>query len=146
MNSITRSLNIVAILTKNRDWKQMFLLFGLHMQEAILRIYGFIISFRSLFFVKIATMFQLLVILFIIKLYARNDTFKKICSYYLGRKVVFRKWILVVSVVSGLVVILFSVQNVRGGFTVVVLISLGRWVYYHVRRSLSVEHVLVIIV
>ena len=32
--------------------------------------------FRSLFFVKIVTMFKLLVILFIIKLYARNDIFK----------------------------------------------------------------------
>ena len=44
----------------------------------------------------------------------------------LGRKVVFGKYILVVSVVSGLVVILFSVRNVRGGFIVVVLICLGR--------------------
>ena len=41
---------------------------------------------------------------------------QKICSYYIGRKVVFRKLILVVSVVSGLVVILFNVRNVRGGF------------------------------
>ena len=46
---------------------------------------------------------------------------QKVCSYYLGRKVVFRKWIFVVSVLSGLVVILFSVRNVRGGFIVVVL-------------------------
>ena len=45
---------------------------------------------------------------------------RKVCSYYLGRKVVFRKWIFVVSVVSGLVVILFSVRNVRGGFIVIV--------------------------
>ena len=42
--------------------------------------YSFIdknICFRSLFFVKIATMFKLLVILFIIKLYARSDIFKE---------------------------------------------------------------------
>ena len=32
--------------------------------------------FRSLFFVKSVTMFKLLVILFIIKSYARNDLFK----------------------------------------------------------------------
>ena len=51
---------------------------------------------------------------------------QKVCSYYLGRKVVFRKWILVVSVVSGLVVILFSVRNVRGRLMVVVLMCLGR--------------------
>ena len=38
----------------------------------------------------------------------------------------FQKWILVVSVVSRLVVILFSVENVRGGVTVVVLMCLGR--------------------
>ena len=38
---------------------------------------------------------------------------QKVCSYYLGLKVVFRNWILVVSVVSGLVVNLFSVQNVK---------------------------------
>ena len=41
---------------------------------------------------------------------------QKICNYYIGRKVVFRKLILVLSVVSGLVVILFNVRNVRGGF------------------------------
>ena len=33
----------------------------------------------------------------------------------------FRRWILVVPVVSGLVIILFSVQNVRSAFNVVVL-------------------------
>ena len=64
----------------------------------------------------------------------------------LRRKVVFLKSILVVSVVSRLVVILFSVRYVRDGFMVVILMSLGRWVYYHVRTSLSVEHALVIIV
>ena len=42
-----------------------------------------------------------------------------------GKKVVFRKWILVVSVVSRLVAILFSVQNVRGG-VIVVLMCLDR--------------------
>ena len=51
-----------------------------------------------------------------------------------------------VSLVSGLVVILSIVQNVRGGFTVVVLMCLGRSVYYRVQMSLSVEHVLVKIV
>ena len=51
---------------------------------------------------------------------------QKACSYYLGKKVVFRKWILVVSVTSGLVVILFSVRNVKGGFIVVVLMFLGK--------------------
>ena len=72
---------------------------------------------------------------------------QKICSYYLGRKVAFRKWILIVSVVNGLVVILFfSVRNVRCEFIVVVLMCLGRLVYYHVGMSLSEEHVLAIIV
>ena len=71
---------------------------------------------------------------------------QKVCSCYLGKKVVFQKKILVVSLVSGLVVILSIVQNVRGGFTVVVLMCLGRSVYYGVQMSLSVEHVLVKIV
>ena len=43
-----------------------------------------------------------------------------------GKEIVFQNWILVVSVVSGLVVILFSVRNVRGGFIMVVLMCLGR--------------------
>ena len=43
----------------------------------------------------------------------------------LGRKVVFQRWILVVSVVNGLVVILFSVRSVSGGFIVIVLMWLG---------------------
>ena len=47
-------------------------------------------------------------------------------SYYLGRKVLFQKWILVVSVVSWLVVILFSVRNIKDGFIVVPLMCLGR--------------------
>ena len=42
------------------------------------------------------------------------------------KKIVFRKWILVVSVVNGLVVILFSVQNARSGFIIVVLMCLSR--------------------
>ena len=50
---------------------------------------------------------------------------KGICSYYLGRKVVFRRWILVVRVVGWLVLLLMSVRNVRGGF-IVVLMCLGR--------------------
>ena len=41
---------------------------------------------------------------------------QKVCSYYLGREVVFQNWILLVSVVSGLVVIRFSVQNVLDQF------------------------------
>ena len=45
---------------------------------------------------------------------------QKVFSYYLG------KWIRVVSVVSGLVVILFSVQNVSGGFIIVILMCLGK--------------------
>ena len=49
-----------------------------------------------------------------------------IYNYYLGRKVVFGKWILVVSMVSRLVVILFSVQNVRDVFIVVVLMCIRR--------------------
>ena len=56
----------------------------------------------------------------------RVKVIKKRYSYYLGRKLVFQKSILVVPVVSRLVVILFSVGNVRGGFIVVVLICLGR--------------------
>ena len=43
------------------------------------------------------------------------------------------------------VIILFSVRNVRGGF-INVLMHLSRWDYYQVGMSLSVEHVLVIIV
>ena len=50
-----------------------------------------------------------------------------------------------VSMVSGLVVIVFSVRNIRGRFIVIVLICLGRRVYYRVGMSLSVEHDLVII-
>ena len=47
---------------------------------------------------------------------------------------------------DGLVVVLFSVRNVGGGFIVAVLMCLGRRpVNYHVVMSLSVEHVLVII-
>ena len=42
MSSITRNLNIVAILTKNKDRKQIFCqknyIFGLHMQEAIFKV------------------------------------------------------------------------------------------------------------
>ena len=52
---------------------------------------------------------------------------QRVYSYYLGRKVVFDSgslWCL--SVVSVLVVTLFSVRNVRGGFIVVVLMCLGR--------------------
>ena len=85
------------------------------------------------------------------------------------RKVVFGRWILVVFVVNGLVVILLSVQNVTGGFIAVnvvngfviillsvqnvrvefialVLVRLGRSVYYRVGMLLSVEYVWVIIV
>ena len=50
---------------------------------------------------------------------------QNICSY-LGRQVVFQKWILAVFVVSQLVVILFSIQNIRGVFIFVVLMCLGR--------------------
>ena len=101
VNSITRSLNIIALLTKNRDWKQMFLSVKLYIRHSHPRshfqskysIYfenGFLhvqagyivllaknICFWSLFFVKIATMFKLLVILFIVKHYAGNDIFKE---------------------------------------------------------------------
>ena len=41
----------------------------------------------------------------------------KCMQLLLRRKVVFRKWILVVSVMSGLVVILFSVRTIRGEST-----------------------------
>ena len=87
----------------------------------------------------------------------------------MGIKVVFGRWILVVSVVNGLVAILLSVQNVTGGsivvnvvnglviillsvqnvrveFIALVLIRLGRSVYYRVGMLLSVEYVWVIIV
>ena len=47
----------------------------------------------------------------------RVNVKEKGSSYYLGRKVVFRKWILVVTVVRGLVVILFSLRNVRSGLS-----------------------------
>ena len=51
-----------------------------------------------------------------------------------------------VSVMNGLVVILFSVQNVKGGLIAVVVMHVDRWGYYRVGMSLSVEHVLIIIV
>ena len=51
---------------------------------------------------------------------------QKVCSYYLRRKVVFRKWILVVTVVSGLVVIRFSSEMSEVGSFVVVLMCLGQ--------------------
>ena len=44
--------------------------------------------------------------------------------------------------VSRLVVILFSVPKVRGGFTIVVLMCLGRRVCYLVKMGLFVKHVL----
>ena len=43
-----------------------------------------------------------------------------------GKKRSVRKWTLVVFVVIGLVVILFTAQNVTGSFMVVVLMCLGR--------------------
>ena len=55
---------------------------------------------------------------------------QNVCSCYFGRKVAFRKRILVVPVVSGLVVILFSVQNVK------------RWVHHRcsdVSRQVSLR-------
>ena len=58
---------------------------------------------------------------------------QKVCSYYLERKIVLQRWILVKPVANGLVVILFNVQNVASGL-------------YCVWMSLSVEHVLVIII
>ena len=54
-----------------------------------------------------------------------NPDRAKVCSYYFGRKVMFWKWIFVVSV-RGLIVILFIIRNVRGGFISVVLMCLGR--------------------
>ena len=51
-----------------------------------------------------------------------------------------------VSLLSRLVVIQLSVQNVRSGFIVIALMCLGRRVYYHVLMFWSVEHALVIIV
>ena len=53
---------------------------------------------------------------------------RKVGSYYFGRNTVFRKLKvdLCVSEMSGLVVILFSVRNVRDGFIVVVMVCLGR--------------------
>ena len=44
-----------------------------------------------------------------------------------------------VSKVRKLVVIPLSVRNVRHGFIIVVVMCLGRWVYYLVRMSSSVE-------
>ena len=41
-----------------------------------------------------------------------------------------RKWIPAVSVVSRLVVVLFSVRNVRGGFIVVALMCLARSIIF----------------
>ena len=48
--------------------------------------------------------------------------------------------------VSGLVVILFSLRNASDGITAVVLMCLGRSVYYNVAMFLPVKHALVIIV
>ena len=86
MNSITSSLNIVAILTKKlyirpthaRSHFQWLL-------ACVNRIYCFIdekIIFDLFFFVRIATLFKHLVIPFIIELYARNDRFKKSIQKY----------------------------------------------------------------
>ena len=50
----------------------------------------------------------------------------KVSNYYLGRKLMLRMGILVLSVVSGLVAMLFIVRNVRGGFMVGVLMCLRR--------------------
>ena len=50
----------------------------------------------------------------------------KVCSYYMGRKVVFRKWILVMSLVSGLLIKILSIIHVKGEFILVVLMYLGR--------------------
>ena len=50
----------------------------------------------------------------------------KFMHFLFWKTIVFQKWILVVSVVSGLVVILFSVRNVRVGFIVVVVMCQGR--------------------
>ena len=47
---------------------------------------------------------------------------QKLCSYHL-RKVVFQKWIIVVSIVSRFVVILFSVRKCQ------------RWVHCHYNKS-----------
>ena len=55
-----------------------------------------------------------------------NPDKAKVCSYYFERKVMFWKWIFVVSVVRGLIVILFIIRNIRGGFIFVVLMCLGR--------------------
>ena len=49
-----------------------------------------------------------------------------------------------VSVMSGLVVILFSVRNIRAGLIFVVLMCLGRRIYEHVGMSLSVQNVSII--
>ena len=57
----------------------------------------------------------------------------------LGNKVVFWRWILVLPVLNQSIAVLLSVQNVRGGFIVIVLMCLGRWVYYCVQMSLSLE-------
>ena len=40
---------------------------------------------------------------------------QKLCSYHLGRKVVFRRWFFLVFVVSRLVIILLNVGIVRVG-------------------------------
>ena len=104
MNSITRSLKIVAILTKNRDQKQMFLSMKLYIQLTHAR------SSRSLFFVKITTMFLLLVILFIIKLYARNDLFKKYVNLLLSILLLLLLLSILLLLSSSLLLVMFIIR------------------------------------
>ena len=88
MNSITRSLNIIAILTKSRDRKQMFLSIELYIRLTYARSHFQSKYFKNGFlhvqaeYIKIAIMFELLVILFIIKLYARNGTHNIIAIFF----------------------------------------------------------------
>ena len=67
------------------------------------------------------------------------------CSYYMVRKLLFRRWILALPVVNRLVVVtLFGVKNVRNRFIVISHLRLGGSVYFLFKMSLSVRHVWVI--
>lgn len=69
---------------------------------------------------------------------------QKDCSCYMVKKLLFQKWVLVVSVVEGLVITLSDVRNVKSRFTNVVQMCLGEPAYFQVSRFLSLGCVWII--
>lgn len=60
------------------------------------------------------------------------------------KKLLFQKWVLVVSVVEGLLITRSDVQNIRTMFTKVVQMCLGEPAYFQVSRFLSLGCVWII--